>query len=343
MLSRSQLTCILLIVFLLTIACLSSPTPAPGEIVNMDNVCQYGGQVMEVEGQLILPSGVSCTSEEPFTCQIYLVDPFSGQSITINMPVSNDGKEIPANHMAALPETYALNDFYVHTADGRYARNRSFVSVRGMIAMGSRNQNCSFSQIETITWLDRLLYAGMDLTRVTLQEALTEGLVVASITGNGLTQINLTLKPKVEVNLEIEIAPGTLFISGTEGVQNMVVRQREIVYLKPTVEMSLELEVSCANMHLKQPEFSDVFTISSEPTNEDLLRLLALEDFAFYDTELQQFAIWTITDNPFDPYSYVPIEVGGYTHYPQEYQIDIIKDLFEAAGIDTTKFKVFAY
>jgi hypothetical protein len=120
-------------------------------------------------------------------------------------------------------------------------------------------------------------------------------LVVTSITGNGLTRVSLKIKPTVELNLEIEIIPGTIFLSGTEGVQNMVVRQHQMVYLKPEVEVEIELEAACINMDLKQPTYSDAFTISTEPVDEDLARLLALEDFRFQSTELQQFAVWTIT------------------------------------------------
>ena len=326
-----------MILLFITVACLSSPTPPPGEIITIDNVCDYSGQVLEVAGQLIIPNGVSCSSEEPFTCQLYLEDPFSHETITLYMPVSKE-EEIPINHMAALPENYESSDFYVHTSDDKWARNHSFISVRGNIDGGS---GCNISNIESITWMERLLYSGMDLKRVTLDQALTEGLVVASITGNGLSRINLTLIPKMEVNLEIEIEPGTMFLSGTEGVQNMVLRQQEIVYLKPSVEVSVELEVSCANMELKQPGYTDVFTISTEPMNEDLVKLLAYEDFLFQSNELQQFAIWTITDNPACAFCYVGIESGGYAHLPDENQIAAIKNMFELVGIDTTKYLVF--
>ena len=66
-LTRSRQLYILLILLFLTIACLSSPTPAPGEIITMDNACDFDGQVIEVAGQLILPNGVSCSTEDPIT------------------------------------------------------------------------------------------------------------------------------------------------------------------------------------------------------------------------------------------------------------------------------------
>jgi hypothetical protein len=332
-----------LILILTSLACLSAPTPEPGQLINIDNVCEFEGQLMDVEGQLTLPNGVSCTTTQPSTCDLYLQDPLSWNDLTFPMPVASADTDIPVNHMAALPAEYSMTDFYIRTADGSLAGNHSFVSVRGTVAMGRGSTNCAFSSIESVTRLERLSYPELDLTRVTLQQALSDGIVVASINGGGLTQINLTLKPTVELNLEIEIEPGTMFISGTEGVQNMVLRQGEIVYLKPELEVGLELEVSCANMERKQPEFSDEFTISAEPASEDVLKLLALEDFRFVDIDLQQFAIWTITDNPYDRYSYIAIESGGYSHLPQDFEIEAMRSLFAQAGIDTSKYLVFVY
>jgi len=39
----------------------------------------------------------------------------------------------------------------------------------------------------------------------------------------------------------------------------------------------------------------------------------------------------------------VGIQSGEYTHYPEQYQIDIIRGLFEAAGIDTRSYFIFGY
>ncbi len=189
--------------------------------------------------------------------------------------------------------------------------------------------------------LDRLTYPGIEIKRLPLQQALTEGLIEIEIKGMGLTQVSIKIKPKIDINMEIEIQPGTTFIAGTEGVQNMVVRERELVYIKPQAEVSLEVEASCANMYLKQPSFNDTFTISQEPANNDLVQLFSLEDFYYEPLDLQQFAVWTITDNPSGTYDYVAIDFGGYPQYPSAETIGVIRGLFENAGIDTTKFQIF--
>jgi len=334
---------LLLAVLLGMAACGGEPaaTPDPNVPVTMENVCEYDGQVVELEGELILPNSVSCSSDEPAACQMQLFDPFREIALYVDIPVYDGEEALPVNRMYSLPDPFDVSDFVIRTANDRLAGDRNLVSIRGEVNASRSGNSCSLINVESITRIDALLYLGVDLKRVTLQEALTEGLVLASITGDGLTRIDLTLKPQVDFNLEIEIEPGTTFISGSEGVQNMVLRRETFVYLKPSAEVSLELEVSCANMELKQPEGADAFTVSTDPPNPDLAKLFALDKFQFEESPLKQFAVWTITDNP--PYGgYVGIDTDGVTWLPWEDDIARMRTLFEAAGIDPAKYRVFA-
>jgi hypothetical protein len=317
-----------------------SATPDPNQELTLDAACEFYSKVVEVEGRLELSNNITCSGEEPYTCTLELFDPYWQQLVNLIIPVYQDDGDPPAIHMAKLPESFSNNDFYIRTSDNLYARDGSFISVRGTI--NHSGNSCTISGIESINMLDHLVVdVGVDLTSLTLQEAITEGIVVATITGNGLSQIRLSLKPNIDVNYEVVVEPGTFFISGSEGVQNMVVRQEQIIYLKPNLEISLELDVSCANMELKEPSFSDVFSVSTEPINEDLLRLLRSENFAYLDLTIQQFAIWTITDNPYDIYSYTGIAQGDSTERLTEKGIEIIREQFEQANIDTDKYAVF--
>jgi hypothetical protein len=316
-------------------------TPIPGEDLTLEAACEFYGKVVDVEGRLEMMNEVTCTTEEPYTCRMELYDPYWMNPVYLMIPVYQGSGDPPANYMAQLPEEFDKNDFYIKTSNNGYARDGSLISVRGV--EDHSGSTCTISAIEEIQLLEGLVVdVAPDLTPLTLQEAISEGLVVATINGNGLSQIRLTLKPKVEANYEIVIEPGTMFIAGSEGVQNMVVRQEQIVYLKPNLEVGLDLEVSCANMTLKEPSYSDAFTVSAEPINEDLMRLLKSADFSTIDPTVQQFAIWTITDNPFDSYSYTGITVGGATEYPNEGTIATIRIQFEKAGIDTTHYSIFS-
>lgn len=319
-----------------------SATPDPGEQLTLENACKYFGKVVEVEGRLEITNNVTCSTGEPYTCRLELFDPYWKNYVYLSVPVYQGSGELPVNQMAKLPESFDKGDFIIRTSDNLIARDGSFISVRGIENKTDGGSTCTVSSIESIQLLDHLVVdVGVDLTSITLQDAVTQGVVIATITGNGLSQIKISLKPNIEVNYEVIIEPGTMFISGTEGVQNMVVRQEQIVYLKPNLEISLDLDVSCANMTLKEPTYSDLFSISEEPINEDLLRLLRSEKFSTLDLTIQQFAIWTVTDNPYDMYSYTGITLGDSTERPSEQVINLIRTQFEQAGIDTTKYLVF--
>lgn len=343
--------CTLLVTGLFILAACNPAPPAPGVTptpvaVTMENMCEHDGELVTVDGQLILPNNIGCTSEEPVVCQFTLFDPYHNLSQMVEIPVRGGGSPAAAVSMAALPADYDKSDFSIRASNGRYVGDASLVSIRGKIDSAYGNLSCTLTDLESITVLDYLVYTGIDFKRVTLQEAVKDGLVVATIYGGGLSQINISIKPKLETNdenLEIEIPAGTLFISGTEGVQNMVVRRREVVYLNPEseIDISLELEVSCANMELKMPDFSDGFTVSMEPVNEDLVKLLSMEDFRFNDTILQQFAVWTITENPMFTWDYTGITQGSYTTTVTESDVEWLRGLFLHAGIDPDNYLIF--
>jgi hypothetical protein len=316
-------------------------TPDPNVPLTLNQTCDYYSNTVEVEGRLYLSKSTTCTTEEPFTCEMYLYNPYWSDYINLDIPVYKGTGNPPMNSMADLPEGFSRADLLITAADNRIARNGSFVKVRGK-ATGSLT-TCRIYKIESIQVLDRLVVeVGLNLTKVTLKQALTEGLVIATITGDGLTQVQLKIKPKVDINLELVVEPGTMLISGTEGVQNMVIRKEETIYLKPNLEVGVDLEASCANMELKQPTHADGFTVSNEPTNEDLVLLLNIDGFPFLDQALQQFAIWTITDNPAGSGYYVGIDTGEETLVPMPDQIVEMRRLFLEAGIDIAKYLIFS-
>ncbi len=81
---------------------------------------------MEVDGRLILPRDVTCTAQEPLTCRLYR-KPLHFLILSPSTCPYPCGGRIPVNYMAALPERYALNDFYIHTADGDGPETACFV------------------------------------------------------------------------------------------------------------------------------------------------------------------------------------------------------------------------
>jgi hypothetical protein len=163
--------------------------------------------------------------------------------------------------------------------------------------------------------------------------------VEISITGDGLSRIDLKLEPKVDFSLSLEIEVGTVFLSEAAGVQNMVVRKQTFVYVTPGLEASLELDVSCANMSKKQPGRDDTFSVLPDLAPQDLLALLGLAEFAFEPMRIQQFSVWTITDNPArDGYVGITASFSTEGSGPTADELARMRELFRLAGLDLMKY-----
>jgi len=135
---------------------------------------------------------------------------------------------------------------------------------------------------------------------VELIEAQSTGLIEVSACGIGsLEVIKLSLTSQSDNTLQIAILPGTIFESQSAGVQSMIVITEKLVLLYPhETAKSISVDAACASMELDAPSESDSLTLSTEAPPEDLVKLLNLPDFHEETFCVQQFAIWTITDNP---------------------------------------------
>jgi hypothetical protein len=176
-----------------------------------------------------------------------------------------------------------------------------------------------------------------------MENAITEGLVQASVSGVGLTSINITLKSTSDNPLEVTILPGTVFESQSAGVQNMVVLTKKIMYLefRGTVS-SLSAPAACASMDLAQPNVNNVFIMSQNPVPGDLIKLLNLLDFQNASLRIKQFGIWTITDNPpRDGYMGLRTGFAVFGTGPSNDEMQQIRVLFEKAEIPTYRYQAF--
>ena len=174
---------------------------------------------------------------------------------------------------------------------------------------------------------------------IELAEAEEKGLVEADIVGRDLDWIDLVLESLTPDPLEVTIPIGTLFEAQSSGTQNMVVLEESMVFL--ATEASREpvvLRVACANMELHIPDEEDQFTISRSTVPDDLIQLLNLPAFQEAGSFVQQFAIWTITDNP-PRDGYRGLGYFGVGYPPDEDDLEAIRTLFEEAGIPTENYQ----
>ncbi len=177
---------------------------------------------------------------------------------------------------------------------------------------------------------------------VELIEAQSMGLIGVSARGTGsINRIQMSLTSNSDDVLEVAILPGTIFISSAAGVQSMVVVAEKLVLLDPyeAVE-SVNIDAACANMELDAPEESNSLVLSTTPASGDLVLLLNLPEFHDETLRVQQFAVWTITDNP-GRGGYMGIATGFaiFGTGPRDEEIERIRVLFGKAGISTDKYQ----
>jgi hypothetical protein len=175
---------------------------------------------------------------------------------------------------------------------------------------------------------------------ISLRDALAADMVVLRARGENLQQMDIEIESKVELSLEIEIEAGVVFSTRSAGVQPMVVITDTHLQLEPKLSVEWELDVACASMHDDEPTSSDTFTLAPKPARADLRRLVGVDAFHDADFRVQQFAVWTITDNPSRD-GYVGLGSGGAGSGPTRPEMRQIRALFEAAGIDTSRYRAF--
>jgi hypothetical protein len=174
--------------------------------------------------------------------------------------------------------------------------------------------------------------------QVTLADALAEGLIEMQAAGVDLQELSLSLDSLADEPLDIVVPAGVVFEPASGSTQPMVVIRESVISLEPGGSTDWILDVACASMELDQPDEADAFAISTAATPRDLAALLALPSFADADFRVQQFAVWTITDDPTRD-GYVGLGSFGFGNGPDDDEIAQIKALFEQSGIDTADYR----
>lgn len=178
---------------------------------------------------------------------------------------------------------------------------------------------------------------------VELTKAIKQKLVSATGSGSDISSVTLKIELVSQRPLRVEVRPGTIFRSDDYGTQNMVTRDIEIVSLTraaPKVEVSIN--ASCANMRRATPESTDTFsTIELVDESSDLAALTRSPQLRTLPLRVQQFAVWTVTDNPSrDGY----VGIGSFAWAgkgPSDEEIKQIERLFLSVGIKMRRYQVF--
>ncbi len=180
------------------------------------------------------------------------------------------------------------------------------------------------------------------VTEVELNKAKEQGLVDYYAIGTGsIESLELNITSKTTKPLNIRVTRGSIFNPFESFVQRMIVISDALISLDPKETIKeYEIKVACINMKLSAPGRGNQMTIANKAPNDDLIKLVQLPAFQGKGFRFQQFAIWTITDNPINVDEYQGIASGGYPFGsgPTNEDIEAIRMLFENAGIDTSKY-----
>lgn len=174
---------------------------------------------------------------------------------------------------------------------------------------------------------------------IELSAAVSADKIAVTLRGESLQGLELTLESKIDTSIRVVVNPATVFVPRASGTQAMVVIEKAVVTLEPEARVEIELEVACAEMHDETPTSDDGFRLASERAPSELVKLLKLPSFGEEAFRIQQFAIWTITDNPTRT-GYVGLSSSdGSGGEPTAAEFELIADLFAEAGIPAGHYR----
>jgi hypothetical protein len=173
---------------------------------------------------------------------------------------------------------------------------------------------------------------------VDLVTAVRHGLVAVQAAGDGIQSMQLSLSSKTSDSIDVTVTPGMIFKAAAADVQSMVATSATDVVLNPGDSgVPLTVDVACTNMHLSAPTSSNTFSVRSSQSRT-LRLLVSLADFQQSSPQVQQFAVWTITDNP-GRYGFTELCTDSANcSGPTDDEIDQIRQLFKEAGITTSNY-----
>lgn len=179
------------------------------------------------------------------------------------------------------------------------------------------------------------------IPRLNLRDALDQRKIEVEAKGGGLSSATLTVTLKSDESLIIVVSAGIVFRAASDRLQNMmVVRDVEIQLDIQRRKQTRSIGVKCMNMNRAEPQPSDVLTID-DTVSGDLQKLIASNEFQKAGSSIQQFAVWTITDNPLRN-GYVGIGYFGFGSGPNDGDISKVRELLVAAGIEPERYRAFA-
>lgn len=143
-----------------------------------------------------------------------------------------------------------------------------------------------------------------------LVDLLDEELITLAVSGVGISSVLVNLQSNADETLRVLIPAGTYFVAAASSSQNMVVRHSVTQLIEARQQVSFQVDAACANIHLDEPGESDVFSVQRASSQEELTSLMQVLDSAWNLYDVEQAAVWIVTDNA--NYDDLGILVSGY-------------------------------
>jgi hypothetical protein len=175
---------------------------------------------------------------------------------------------------------------------------------------------------------------------IELSDAMAAGLIDVRLNGESLESLNIEITSLASEPSTIVVEAGTFFDPRRDATQSMVALWDTEIELEPGESTDRDIAVACGEMKRDGPDDDDVFSVRPAQATGDLARLLAAPGLIDKDFRVQQFAIWTVTNNP-RRNGYVPLgttfDIFG--SGPSKDEMAQIRELFEAADIDQQDYR----
>jgi alpha-glucoside transport system substrate-binding protein len=176
--------------------------------------------------------------------------------------------------------------------------------------------------------------------RGNIVDLINDGSISVKATGRGIDELDLDIENLIDELLDVEIPAGTYFVSSASSQQNMVVRHTRVVQVEPNDLLSTILDAACAEMEDDVPGDETGFTVQSGGST-DLSTLMPVLEAADVDYDVEQAAIWIVTNNAdYDDLGTL-VSGWGYARVIDEDEAARAMQLVDEAGLNITYFRIW--
>jgi membrane-bound inhibitor of C-type lysozyme len=152
-------------------------------------------------------------------------------------------------------------------------------------------------------------YTSIEPDTISLLEASSSDLLVVRLTGAYNPRrpqaavsshigecINIGLRNKSKIALNIVLPTGTILLSKDSSAQNMLVTQTQYYALEPGQQVMGRLYALCAELKKNAPDVYVGYNVGPVTDNSNLLRLAQVIESTGAQNKAGQYAVWAITD-----------------------------------------------